>query len=131
MYKNFTNNSTRSLVCKVDLKFNDLGETNIILDFNTGPMTLPWSFTADNDYIYVAYLDNGLYSRERGEVTVYNSKTCQPVGWIAPTEVTGNFSGAVDLLNGINVTEAPGGYKIIMVEEDGKGKIMVYRWKYK
>ena len=128
VYSRFKDTTQRELVCVVDLKFDDLGEPEIILDDNSGPMTIPWSFTADHDYIYVAYLDNGRFSRRRGEVTIYSSKTCQPVGWIAPTASTDYFSGAVDLLHGINVADQPGGYKIIMVEEDGAGKVMVYRW---
>lgn len=128
VYSNFTNETKQSLVCVADLAYDDLGIAEIVLDGNSGPMTLPWTFTADNEYIYVAYLDNGRYSRRRGEVTVYSATTCQPVGWMAPTVVTNYYSGAVDLLNGINVVNQPGGYKVIMVEEDGAGKVMVYRW---
>jgi len=131
VYSNFTNEAKRSLVCKVDLKYDDLDSANIILDYNTSNMTLPWSFTADNDFIYVTYLDRGLYSRRRGEVTVYSAKTCGVIGWLAPTSSTGQYSGAIDLVNAINVVDQTNGYKIIMVEEDGKGKVMVYRWKYK
>ena len=38
------------------------------------------------------------------------------------------YSGAIDLVNPINVVTRANGEKIIMVEENGAGKVMVYRW---
>lgn len=127
-YDHYTDSTRRRETCRIDAGFDDLGKATINLDQNTDSMTLPFSFTADSDYVYVAYLDNGRFSRERGEVTVYDARTCALTGWLAPGPETGRFAGAVDLVNGINVATAPDGNKLILVEEDGAGKVMVYRW---
>lgn len=130
VYDHFTSNIRRNQVCSVDLGTDFNGQyPNIHLDQGTDQMTLPMGFTADADYIYVGYLDLGRYSRVRGEITVYDAHTCSPVGWIGPTSVTGGFGSPVDMPNGaIQVTNSPGGWKTITIEEDGSGKIMVYRW---
>lgn len=127
-YDHYSDTAKRHQTCRIDLGFNDNGAANINLDQNSAPMTLPWSFTADSDYVYATYLDNGRYSRARGEVTVYDARTCQTVGWIAPGSETGNFAGAADVVNAINVTTQTDGTKLVYVEEDGAGKVMVYRW---
>ena len=127
-YDNYTDTTRRKAVCRVDAGFDDLGQPNINLDKNTAGMTLPWSFTADSDFVYVTYLDNGRYSRKRGEVTIYSAKTCEVIGWIHPGPETGEFAGAVDIVNGINVSTLPDGARTILVEENGSGKIMSYLW---
>lgn len=127
-YDRYTDSSRRRAVCTIELGYDDLGQSEIHLDRNTAGMTLPWTFTADSEYVYVAYLDNGRYTRRRGEVTVYGARDCRIVGWMAPGEVTGKRSGAVDLVNGINVAIQSDGHRIVQVEEDGAGKVMVYRW---
>jgi len=127
-YDHYTDSTRRIQTCRIDAGFDDKAQPTINLDKNTDSMTLPFSFTADSDFVYVAYLDNGRYSRERGEVTIYDAHTCALTGWLAPGPETGRFAGAVDLVNGINVATAPDGNKLILVEEDGAGKVMVYRW---
>jgi len=126
-YDHFSDSTRRDSTCRIDAGFDDNGAASINLDVNTATMTLPWSFTADTDFVYVTYLDNGRYSRARGEVTVYDARTCQSVGWIGPGPETGNFSGATDIVNAINVVTQADGTKLVMVEEDGAGKVMVYR----
>lgn len=127
-YDHYTDSTRRVQTCRIDAGFDDQGKSSINLDQNTVDMTLPYTFTADTDFVYVTYLDNGRYSRKRGEVTVYDARTCAVVGWIAPGPETGNFAGAVDLVNGINVATDSDGHKLVLVEEDGAGKVMVYRW---
>ncbi|MBK8800750.1 MAG: hypothetical protein IPN71_01590 [Fibrobacteres bacterium] len=128
VYTGFTDRSRQSKACRINLGYDDNGSSQINLDQNTASMTLPFTFTADSEFVYVTYLDNGRYSRRRGEVSVYGARDCQIVGWMAPDAETGEFSGAVDLVNGINVAELPEGRKLVMVEEDGAGKVMAYRW---
>jgi len=127
-YDHYTDSTRRVQTCRIDAGFDDQGQPSINLDQNTVDMTLPFSFTADTDFVYVTYLDNGRYSRKRGEVTVYDARDCHVVGWIVPGPETGNFAGAVDVVNGINVATEADGHKLVLVEEDGAGKVMVYRW---
>lgn len=126
-YDNYSDSTKRKLVSVSDLGFDNNG-SDVHLDIGTSAMTLPYSFTADEDYIYVAYLDNGRYSRVRGEVTVYNALTGAPVGYTQPDSGLGYFFGTTDLVNGINVFTQKSGHRLIMIEEDGAGKVVVYRW---
>lgn len=129
-YKNFTDAARRTLAFSIDLGFFDnLDASGIHLDLGTAPMVLPFSFTADQDYIYVVYLDNGKDGRKRGEVTIYSAVDGHQVDFIVPGEVVGGGAGAVDIVNGVHVTTDADGWKIIMVEDDGGAKVMAYRWK--
>jgi len=129
VYTNFTDLARQTEVCRIDAGFDSKGQAQIHLDQGTDSMTLPFSFTADSQYVYVVYLDNGRYSRRRGEVTVYDARNCQPVGWMAPDSVNmAHFAGTVDLVNGVNVAVQADGHRIVMEEEDGAGKVLAFRW---
>ncbi len=121
--------TARRKVTGWQLSYDDKGETEIKLDQNTAEMTLPMTFTADSEYVYVAYLDLGPDARVRGEVTIYDARSGEKKGWIVPGATTDRLSGAIDLPNGINSVVLPDGSRVIYVEEDGKGKVMVYHWK--
>ncbi len=126
-YDHFSDPARRMRSLALDLGYEDFGRP-VHLDQGMEAMTIPHGFTADEDYVYVVYLDNGRDSRIRGEVTIYDARDGHKVGWIVPGEETGGYSGAMDLLSPINVTTRANGEKIIMVEENGAGKVMVYRW---
>jgi len=111
----------------------DLGTQSYVsgshLDLNTAAETLPFAFTADQDYIYVTYLDQGKNSRKRGEVTIYSATDGHEIGWIVPGPEVGYYCGTIDLMHGINVsTEADHVTRDIILEDDGAAKVMVYRW---
>ncbi|MBK9577813.1 MAG: hypothetical protein IPO40_12110 [Fibrobacteres bacterium] len=128
VYRNFTDLAKRQKVCRIDLGYDDKGK-EVHLDQGTDVMTLPMSFTADSEYVYVGYLDNGRYSRQRCEATVYSATTCQPVGWMAPdSQYLGGFAGTIDIVNGLNVAVQADGHRVVMMEEDGAGKVLAYRW---
>ena len=91
-------------------------------------MVLPMTFAADQDYLYVVCLDIGPDAGVRGEVTVYSLQDGHKVGWIVPNADT-NFSCAGSDLNvGVQVSAQADGTRVICVEDDGNGKVMVYRW---
>jgi len=128
-YDHFLDKAKQKLVYSIDLGYNDFGVAHIELDGNANSMTLPRTFTADEDYVYVAYLSQGKEGRKRGEVTVYDAKDGHEVGWIVPGDEVGGYCGAVDLVNGINVTTDAAGWKIVTLEDDGAAKVMAYRWQ--
>jgi len=128
VYENFRKSSPTKERCVVDLGYDTKGQTEIHLDQGSTDMTLPYTFTADSEYIYVGYLDNGRYSRRRGEVTIYDAKTCQSVGWMAPGKDQGYFGGAEDLVNGLGISVLANGDRVVYGEEDGAGKVMAFRW---
>ena len=126
-YDHFSDPARRIRSAVINLGYDDLGR-EVHLDQGTADMTIPHGFTADEDYVYVVYMDNGRDARVRGEVTIYDAHDGHKVGWIVPGDETGHNSGAMDLVNPINVTTRANGEKIIMVEDNGGGKVMVYRW---
>jgi len=92
-------------------------------------MILPCVFAADADYLYVGYMQNGLDAKVRGEITIYSMVDGRKVGWIVPGAETNHFAGNFDMKMGIQVRKLADGTRIIVAEENGGGKFMVYRWK--
>lgn len=128
VYDNFRKASPVAARCSIDLGYDDKDQAEIHLDQGTDVMTLPFSFTADSEYVYVGYLDNGRFSRRRGEVTIYDAKTCQTVGWMAPGKDMGYTAGTVEIVNGLNVAVLANGDRVVFEEEDGYGKVIAYKW---
>ena len=126
----YLNSSHPTLRFKVDLGYDDLGSANAdILYTDTTKMVLPNVFAADADYIYVGYIDNGPDAKVRGEITVYSMVDGHKAGWIVPGAETNHFAGNFDMKVGIQVRKLADGTRIIVAEENGGGKFMVYRWK--
>lgn len=117
--------------CIIDLGYDDNGQSRIDLDQNTATMVLPFSFAADNDYVYVGYLDNGRNAKIRGEVTIYSTRDGHQVGWLRADAGTNYFCGAIDLVVGLQVQTLADGSRVICEEEDGGGKVMVFHWNPK
>ena len=90
VYSGFQHQEVPDYQYSIDLGYDDMNLDRIILDHNTHGMTLPFTFAADEDYIYVAYLDRGLDVRRRGTVTVYRLSDGTKVGWFGPDAGT-NF----------------------------------------
>jgi hypothetical protein len=86
------------------------------------------TFTADDKYIYVNRLIQGIYTGKMGEIDIWDAETLQPVGYILPGPEVNNFSGALDLMYGLQVRKLPGGERIIIAEEDFNGKNIIYKW---
>ncbi len=61
-------------------------------------------------------------------IHVYNRDTGVKVGIISPGPEVGSKSGWVDVDHGIRVKHRSNGEYLIFVEEDGFGKVMMYRW---
>lgn len=92
-------------------------------------MVLPCTFAADAEYLYVGYMENGLDAKVRGEITIYSMVDGRKVGWIVPSAEANRFAGNFDMKIGIQVRKLADGTRIIVAEENGGGKVMVYRWK--
>lgn len=119
----------QTLRFKLDLGYNDLGVENPdILRNDTTKMVLPTNIAADPDYLYVGCIDRGPDAKVRGEITVYSMKDGKKVGWIVPGPETNGFSGNFDMVIGIQVRKLADGTRVILAEENGGGKFMVYRW---
>jgi len=114
--------------CLIDLGYDQNGAWAIRLDQGTAEMSLPSCLAADAEYLYVAYLDGGRDEHVRGEVTVYDLRDGHEVGWLKPTADTNFTCGATDLLVGLQVVKRADGSRVICLEDNGGGKVMVYHW---
>ncbi len=120
-----------TLRCRFDTGYNDRGKTEIHLDQGTSDMILPFSIAADNDYVYVGYLDRGRNEPARGEVTIYSTRDGSQVGWLRPDAGTNWFCGTIDLVVGLQVMTRSDGTRLICEEDDGAAKVMVFHWNPK
>lgn len=114
---------------RYEIPYKDAGDgVPMQLDQNTAGLVLPWSFTADRDFVYIAYLDRGPHAKVRGEISILDARTGRPMGHLTPGPETNYHSGAIDLRHAINVATGPKGERYVSVEEDGAGKVMLYRF---
>ncbi|MBK9393544.1 MAG: hypothetical protein IPN40_06465 [Uliginosibacterium sp.] len=106
-------------------------ETDILrmTDAQRAAAVLPCVFAADAEYLYVGYMENGPDAKVRGEITIYSMLDGRKIGWIVPSADTNHFSGNFDMKVAIQVRKLADGTRIIVAEEGGGGKFMVYRWK--
>ena len=81
----------------------------------------PKAMSVAGDYIFVGT------SLDRGKLYVFNSSNLTSVGFIAPPTDIGEL-GWVDLPDGIQAFKRSNGQYVILVEENSKGKNVVYQW---
>jgi len=117
-----------TLRCMIDTGYDSNNETDVHLDQGTVTMVLPFSFAADNEYVYVGYLTGGRDTLSRGEITIYSATDGHQIGWLRPDADTNWFCGTVDLVVGLQVTTLADGSRVICEEDDGAGKVMVFHW---
>lgn len=86
------------------------------------------TFTADDKYIYLNVGSGGVYTGTTGEVDIWNAETLEPIGYILPGSEVFGQSGMIDLGYGLKVSKLPSGERIIIIEEDAKGKNIIYKW---
>lgn len=87
----------------------------------------------EKDRIFCAYFTKGpegisqTQISERGEIRVYDSNSGAYLGTMIPGAEVGNFVGWVDFPDAINATQRSNGEYEVFVEEDGRGKVLLYR----
>ncbi len=102
---------------------NPTKEWTVNLGFSAG------AFTADEKYIYVAGYAGSKYTSKPGEFDVLDASTGNFVGYFLPGAEVGFQSGSIDLRYAIQTTKRPNGERLILIEEDWKGKVLIYNWK--
>jgi len=97
----------------------------------TWTTALPWGDSYDlqpksmchaGDYLFVVNLG-------RGPVFVIHAATASLVGIMAPGPEVGSGCGLIDIPHGIQAVKLPNGEYAVFVEEDGNGKVLIFRWK--
>jgi hypothetical protein len=95
-------------------------------------ISLPWSTQTSPQVtpVGVAVAGNTIFVAElyTPKVDVYDARTGQPVGYMTPGANVGNTSGWVDVYLGISATQRPNGEYVVLVEDDARAKVLMYRW---
>ncbi len=95
----------------------------IALPWNTAsnPPVTPVGVAVAGDYIFVAEL----YTPK---VDVYDARSGQLVGYMTPGAAVGNTTGWVDVYLGISAVRRDNGEYVVLLEDDARAKILMYRW---
>jgi hypothetical protein len=82
------------------------------------------SFAVAGEYVFVCGI------KTKGVVRVYSADDGAEVGTIEPGATVGgvNETGWVDIPYGMSAMRRPNDEYVVLVEEDWKGKILMYRW---
>jgi hypothetical protein len=99
----------------------------------TYTIALPWS-TQTNPQVTtvgVAVAGNYIFVAElyTPNVDVYDARSGQLVGYMTAGAAVGNTSGWVDVYLGISAVQRKNGEYVVLLEDDARAKILMYRWK--
>jgi hypothetical protein len=98
----------------------------------TYTIALPWNLQSDPQVttVGVAVAGNYIFVAElfTQKIDVYDARTGQAVGYMTPGASVGNTSGWVDVYLGISAVERDNGEYDVLVEDDARAKILMYRW---
>jgi hypothetical protein len=86
------------------------------------PPVIPVSLAHAGNYVFVA-------EDTTAKLDVYDARTGQQVGSLAPGATVGGISGWIDTEMGISAAVLSTGEYIILAEEDARAKVLMYRWK--
>ena len=100
----------------------------------------PQGFAVAGDYLFVVRCgrvhegvagSEALAPVDKAHVDVYSLDDLQYKGWMnnTATEDVWGHIGLVDLTHGFNVHRRPDGEYVVLVEDNGKSKTVVYRWR--
>ena len=79
------------------------------------------AFCEAGDYLFLSAV-------REGRIYVHQKSDGRKVGEILPTAATGNTSGWSDIVGAIRATRRSNGEYLIFAEENGFGKVNMYRW---
>jgi hypothetical protein len=103
---------------------------HVICNFQPGGNCEPLSFDVAGDHVFVALAERGKVGGDRevsrGHIDVYESKTGAPVGFIEPPSDWG--VGWMDAVECLSVFRRKNGEYLIIQEDDGRSKNLLYRW---
>jgi len=95
-------------------------------------IALPFSATDPNPFNVKGFSEAGDYlfmsAYREGRIYVHRKSNGSKLGEILPTAATGFTSGWSDIMNPILATRRSNGEYLIFAEENGYGKINMYRW---
>ncbi|AOJ04269.1 hypothetical protein WS70_20660 [Burkholderia mayonis] len=93
---------------------------------------LPWDMSANPQRATVGFAVAGNYmfvvELYTAKIDVYDARTGALVGYMTPGADVGGTSGWVDVTLGISAFLRPGGEYVVLVEDDARAKLLMYRW---
>ncbi|KXU86023.1 hypothetical protein CR51_38635 [Caballeronia megalochromosomata] len=89
-------------------------------DTQAKPLSTVIGVTVEGQYVFAV--------EPVGDVHVYDKDSGAQVGVIRPGPEVGHASGWVDVPNGVSAHLRGDGEYLVFVEEDARGKVMMYRW---
>ncbi|WP_321795536.1 hypothetical protein [Caballeronia sp. J97] len=89
-------------------------------DTQARPLSTVIGVTVEGQYVFAV--------EPVGDVHVYDKDSGKEVGVIRPGPEVGRASGWVDVPNGVSAHRRGNGEYLVFVEEDARGKVMMYRW---
>jgi hypothetical protein len=95
-------------------------------------IALPWQIEAKPARTAIGVTVEGQYVfavETTATVHVYDRDSGSEIGVIRPGAEVGRASGWVDVPNGISASRRSNGEYLVFVEEDARGKVLMYRWK--
>nr|WP_179400798.1 hypothetical protein [Burkholderia guangdongensis] len=95
-------------------------------------IALPWQLDAKPILTLSSITVEGRYLfavEPVGKIHVYDKDTGREVGVMSPGPEVGRASGWVDVPFGISAFRRENGEYLVFVEEDARGKVLMYRWK--
>ena len=102
---------------------------HVVCTYQKGTPCEPISFDVAGDYAFVAVAERGKVGDQqlsRGHIDVYDAKTGATVGYIEPPQNWG--TGWMDAVECLSVFQRKNGEYLIIEEEDGRSKNLLYRW---
>jgi hypothetical protein len=110
-------------------RYNNWSSGNPSLQYT---VSLPWNTQSDPQVttVGVAVAGNYIFVAElfTQKIDVYDARTGQEVGYMTPGASVGGTSGWVDVYLGISAVERDNGEYVVLVEDDARAKILMYRW---
>ena len=95
-------------------------------------LTLPWWPDAKPILTLIGLTVEGCYLfavEPVGTVHVYDKDSGRELGMLQPGPEVGRTSGWVDVPFGISAYRPDNGEYLVFVEEDARGKVLMYRWR--
>jgi hypothetical protein len=112
-YNNFKKSASRSVAWMIDLPFS--GAPSPANDLNVK------AFCEAGDYLFLS-------AYREGRIYVHRKADGVKIGELLPTAATAKASGWSDINGAIRASKRANGEYLIFAEENGFGKIMMYRW---
>jgi hypothetical protein len=93
-----------------------------------GEMIMPKAVDIAGDYLFVCYVYRGEGEGSNPPVRIYRLDDGVFVGELRPGGVVGREHGWVDIVQGMSAFQRSNGEYVVLVEEDYRGKNVLYRW---